>query len=218
MSELCRHLGLTSSTLSASVTATPKAGTAAGIGTPAGTARGKKATAVQPIPPKGPNADKADNRRGDCGQPAPDSTRRDGARPSALCGKAVENPYAAQAPSADPASEAGAGAASSEQQRVGNPAEKSRPTPRSMTLLPRRRIFYSSTFVRSVPLSGSCLIAGRLLSATIQMQAFELQCPPGLQVVVHNTGFSAPRLSVNSQHCPIVVDDRLSPFHCPCLD
>lgn len=173
VSELCRHLGLTSSALSASVTATPEVGTA----------HGKKVTAAQPKAPKAqkaPNADKAD-KRGSCEQSAHSSIRRGGLSSSALCGEAVENPYAAQAPSAAPASEAGAGAASSGQRRVGNPVEKSRPSPRPVTLLPRQRIFYSSTFVRWVP---------RRPSAIIQIRAFELQCLSGL--VVYHTGLSAP--------------------------
>ena len=141
MSELCRHLGVTSSALSASVTATPKSGAV----------RGKEA--AQPKPPnakKKKNDDEAD-KRGSCEQPARSTVQRGGLSSPALYREAVENPYAVRAPSAPPPSEAGAGAASSEQPRVGNLVEKSRPSPRPMILLPRRRIFYSSTFVRWVP-------------------------------------------------------------------
>lgn len=148
MSELCRHLGLTSSALSASATATPKSGTV----------RGKEA--AQPKPPDAKtkkNADEAD-KRGSCEQPARSTVQRGGLSSPALCRETVENPYAALAPSAAPASEAGAGAASSDQRRVGNPVEKSRPSPRPMIMLPRRRIFYSSTFVRWVPDRPSTII------------------------------------------------------------
>lgn len=179
VSELCRHLGLTSSALSASVTATPDTGTA----------HGKKATAAQPEPPNTrnpPNADKAD-KRGSCEQPAPGNLRPGGLSSSALCREAVENPYAARAPpAAPPAGEAGAGSSSSEQRQVGNPVEKSRPSPRAMTLLPRRRIFYSSTFVRWVPPHSEGVLP------SFQISACELQCLSGF--VVYRTGLRAPRL------------------------
>lgn len=141
VSELCRHLGLTSSALSAAA--------AAAAATPAaGNASGKKATTAQP---RAPNADKPDSRSS-CKRPAPnsmvpDSTQRGRVPSPAFCGGARENPYL-RASSAAPAVQSGG--ASSGQRRIGKVGEKRQPSPRPVTLLPRRRIFYSSTFVRSV--------------------------------------------------------------------
>lgn len=182
VSELCRHLGLTSSALSASLTATPTTGTA----------HGKKATAAQPKPPNArnpPNADKAD-KRGSREQPALSNLRPGGLSSSTLCREAVENPYAARAPpAAPPAGEAGAGPGSSEQRQVGNPVEKSRRGPRAMTLLPRRRIFYSSTFVRWVPPHSEGLLP------PFNISAGELQCLPGL-VVYRTYGFACATMII----------------------